>query len=61
MKELHPGFVTTRQKKNKTDADGFGSRTEVTVQWKQAWRMGVAAHGEAPRIIDTPKRIGGNW
>lgn len=34
--ELHPGLVRTRLKTNKTDADGFGTRTEVTVQWKKA-------------------------
>lgn len=36
LAELHPGFVTTRLKTNKTDADGLGTRTEVTVQWKRA-------------------------
>lgn len=35
--ELHPGLVRTRLKTNKTDADGFGTRTEVTVQWKKAY------------------------
>lgn len=38
--ELHPGLVRTRQKTNKTDADGFGTRTEVTVQWKRAYGHG---------------------
>jgi hypothetical protein len=34
--ELHPGYVKLRQKANKTDAEGFGTRTEVTVAWKKA-------------------------
>lgn len=34
---FHPGFVRLRQKSNKTDTDGFGTRTEVTVQWKAAY------------------------
>ena len=36
LKELHPKFVSLRQKKNKTDAEGFGTRMEVTIEWKQA-------------------------
>lgn len=38
--QLHPGFVTLRDKANKTDADGFGSRKEVTIQWKKAHLSG---------------------
>lgn len=38
--ELHPGFARTRTKKNKTDAEGFGERTEVTVYWKKAFEKG---------------------
>jgi hypothetical protein len=34
---LHPGLVTLRQKKNKGEQHGFGTRTEVTVQWKKAY------------------------
>lgn len=40
LAELHPGLVTTRLKQNKTDADGLGTRTEVTVQWKKAYGHG---------------------
>ena len=37
---LHPGLVSLRQKSNKTDRDGFGTRTEVTIQWKLAHKLG---------------------
>ncbi len=36
LAELHPGLVSLRLKENKTDRDGFGTRTEVTIQWKRA-------------------------
>ena len=37
MADLWPGIVTLRQKENKTGGD-FGTRTEVTCQWKKAAR-----------------------
>lgn len=37
LAELHPQFVKTRQKVNKTDTAGLGTRTEVTVRWKDAY------------------------
>lgn len=43
LSKLHPGIVTLRQKNNKTDTDGFGTRTEVTVQWKRAYAKGQAS------------------
>lgn len=38
LAELHPGLVRLRQKSNKTDSGGFGTRTEVTVSWKAAFK-----------------------
>jgi len=40
LNELHPNFVTLRQKSNKTDQEGFGTRTEVTIAWKNAFKEG---------------------
>lgn len=40
LAELHPGLVTLRKKSNIGDRDGFGTRTEVTIQWKEAARFG---------------------
>lgn len=36
MAELWPGICTTRLKENKTGGE-FGTRTEITVQWKSAY------------------------
>lgn len=36
LAELHPGYVKLRQKSNKTDREGLGTRTEVTISWQKA-------------------------
>ena len=43
---LHPQFVSLRDKENKTDRDGLGTRTEVTVQWKAAYEQGKLVRGD---------------
>lgn len=37
LASLHPEHVKVRLKQNKTDAEGLGTRKEVTVQWKRAY------------------------
>lgn len=41
LQELHGDrLVRLRQKTNKTDAEGLGTRTEVTIMWKKAFGHG---------------------
>jgi hypothetical protein len=37
LQAFHPKFVSLRLKSNKTDNDGFGTRTEATIQWRKAY------------------------
>ena len=34
-------FIRLRTKMNKTDAEGFGTRTEVTISWKKVYEKGI--------------------
>ena len=45
LAELHAPHVSLRQKVNKTDRDGMGTRTEVTIAWKMAAREGQERAG----------------
>lgn len=38
LQQLHPDFVALRTKQNKGAQAGFGTRTEVTVQWQKAFK-----------------------
>ena len=43
LQQLHPEFVSLRTKTNRSDQNGFGTRTEVTIQWKRAYESSGAA------------------
>lgn len=38
LAQLHAPYVSLRQKENKTDREGLGTRLEVTVHWKKAYK-----------------------
>jgi hypothetical protein len=53
---LHPEVVQLVTKQNITDRDGFGTRTEVVVQWKQAYVMGqmfLSERGKSAHAVDS--------
>lgn len=52
LAELHPGLVSLRQKQNRGDQDGLGTRLEVTVQWKAAAEQG--RHLREARSVHQP-------
>jgi protein gp37 len=62
LQQLHPEFVRLRRKVSATDQNGFGTRTEVTIQWQRAAASSAVALSPAsaavPRLAE---RNPGSW
>src|SRR5438552_1439496 len=50
LAKLHPGIVRLKEKQNKHSQRGFGTRTEVTVQWRAAYASSVEPTNKQLRV-----------
>jgi protein gp37 len=57
LQQLHPEFVTLRKKVSKTAQNGFGVRTEVTIQWQRAYASSAAAAANSGEKVDSASAV----